>query len=137
MYNCPFTRNRINTLSAAYPVRKDTKNPVAIVMKFIEIFAPPCVFNNSKMDAPRIDGIARRNEYNPENFRDAPEYKLADIVAPEREIPGSIASICTTPIKIGYPNFNCSTSFSPFEIYLVKNKMDAVIKRKYGVKSGR
>ena len=106
-------------------------------MKFTEIFAPPCVFSNSKMDAPRIDGIARRNEYIPENFRDAPVYNPADIVAPEREIPGSIAKACTTPIKIGYPNFNCSISFSPFEINLVKNKMEAVIKRKYGVKSGR
>jgi len=93
--------NRKRNFNAAYPDKKETKKPITAACVFNTLPVSAEVIMNLTKEAPKIEGIARRKEYVPENPRAAPKNRLAEIVDPEREIPGSIENAWTAPITTG------------------------------------
>ena len=59
---------------------------------------PPKSFA-SRIKAPRIAGIERIKENSPAVFLSIPQTKEAEIVIPDREIPGKVPQPCSQPIK--------------------------------------
>ncbi len=70
----------------------DAKVPTKIVKRgIVESFR--CASDARLMPrAPRIAGMESKNENLPATSRSIPKNKAVEIVAPEREIPGKIAS---------------------------------------------
>ena len=73
---------------------------------------------SSRMAAPRIAGIERIKEYFTANFLSNPQNVHAEIVVPEREIPGSVANPCAIPIRIPSPQ---ETSFGIFQQFSTRS----------------
>lgn len=88
-----------------YPIMNEAMNPyMYVISNIIELY--------SKIVAPMIAGITNKNENVINCFLSKPNNNPVDIVAPDLEIPGIIASACESPIII--ESFN-EISFFPCE----------------------
>ena len=90
--------NFIKNFNEAKPTIKATKHPIIKgKIPTVDVTSPKSFA--SRMKAPNIAGIERINENSPDVFLSMPAIWEAEIVIPEREIPGSVPIPWAIPIK--------------------------------------
>lgn len=118
------------------PIIKAMKNAKTSPKGFIAIFSPSIIILIISINSePIITGMLIRKE----NFAlfclSAPESSPAEIVAPEREIPGKIARPWAIPIATACLKVNSSVFALLFENLSTINKSAEVIKNAQGKNS--
>ena len=84
---------------AARLTTKATTQPTTRTAISVPVIAAPERINLTTLsrDAPAITGMARKKVNSATQARDRPSSRPPTMVAPEREVPGMMASICHTP----------------------------------------
>lgn len=114
---------------ARYPDITAAKNPARITSKLVS--NNPIMFLASTSVAPSIAGMDIKKLNLAASSRFIPTSKLADIVAPDLDIPGSIAQACPIPTNRASLIPVCSISLVPDGIFSAINSMNPVIMRKH------
>ena len=79
--------------------KRPTKKATIIPRRPLWTSIPDPIFRDSKKVAPRMAGTERRKENLPESSRSSPQKSPVDMVAPDREIPGMMATPWAIPIR--------------------------------------
>ena len=101
-WNLPASNIFNKNFNAKIPV----KNEVIIAnkkVKLLNVFAYS-ISSKPKIHAPKITGIDSKNENLAASFGGIPKYMHIDIVEPDLETPGIIATACAIPIMIDEEN---------------------------------
>ena len=77
------------------PIKNDVPIPTETVVRELTVEISP----NLSTTAPRIAGIESKKENSAAMTGRTPSNKAVEIVAPEREMPGTTAKPCTIPIN--------------------------------------
>ena len=94
----PLLINFIKNFREISPTTKATRQPrINGKIPTVSVTLPKSFA--SRINAPTIAGIDKIKENSPEVFLSTPAIKEAEIVIPEREMPGSVPIPCAIPIK--------------------------------------